>query len=214
LAIFLPKARIKLIRGWVEDDFLKHGDINLSSQKKGFPIKVGIPARIDGLKGHNVLLLACKKIIGIEIHVIGDGPKRGDVELFSEELGMTNVIYHGFLTDMMPAYEILDIVCLASEAEGGNPLVLLEAMALGKPVVASDIPAIKEFILDGVTGYLCPPGDFDAFSLRISELVNSADLRHKIGREGAAFIRGSYSAAIALTKYQELFSEISVEINS
>ena len=96
------------------------------------------------------------------------------------------VRFSGFTEDVPPLMQLIDIFVLASYREG-MPRSIIEAMAAGKPVVASDIRGCREEVVDGITGFLVPVGDASALAGRIEELVKDPKLRDEQGRAG--FVR-------------------------
>jgi glycosyltransferase involved in cell wall biosynthesis len=97
------------------------------------------------------------------------------------------------------------LLALPSLSEG-LPRVLLEAMAAGRPVIASRVGGIPEIVQDGVTGFLVPPGDDAALAERILRLVEHAPEAAAMGRRGHAFVRGFFSADRYATGYADLFA--------
>ena len=89
-----------------------------------------------------------------------------------------NVVFTGFWSDVPEITAILDISVLPSFYEGMGRVVL-EAMAAGKPVVASRVGGVPEFVEDGVTGYLISPGDVEVLVDRLKALIGDSDLRKK-----------------------------------
>lgn len=89
--------------------------------------------------------------------VVGDGPQRRELEALTRRLGIAGRVHFlGYREDVEPVLAAFDVNVLASRFEGGSPLPVLEAMAMERPVVATDLVEIVE---DGVTGLLVPPGD-------------------------------------------------------
>jgi glycosyltransferase involved in cell wall biosynthesis len=97
-----------------------------------------------------------------------------------------------------------DIVVLPSRIDG-MPLVVLEAQALGKPVVASRVGSLPAMIADGETGFLCGVDDTDAFCRRILELARDRDRRERMGRAGRRLVMERYDAQRMVERYCEVF---------
>jgi glycosyltransferase involved in cell wall biosynthesis len=130
-----------------------------------------IAGSLEERKGHSVLFRAMEELPGnVRLTVAGDGPLRGELE--SKANGRIDIL--GAVDDMRSLMARCDILAVPSLLEA-TPYVILEAMAAGKPVVASGIFGIPEQVDDGVTGLLVPPGDEAALASALKRL--SADPR-------------------------------------
>lgn len=118
-------------------------------------LRVGFLGRLDPVKNVPALAAAVRRLEGVELHIFGEGPDRPRIE--AAAAGDGRITLHG-IVDRDTALGQVDALCLPSSAEGFG-LVLIEAMAAGVPVVASDIPGIREVIEHEATGLLFdPPG--------------------------------------------------------
>ncbi|MGH7831472.1 MAG: glycosyltransferase [Candidatus Binatia bacterium] len=143
----------------------------------GGGVQIGYFGLLNRRKRVDVALRAVAKAAqhygheNIQFHIAGEGPLRGRLTQLAEELGLEGrTIFHGFLGNPLGLMGRMDLVLLASEAEG-LPRCLMEAMALGKTCVASDIPGMSEFIRHGKTGYLFPKNDVDALASLLDEII-------------------------------------------
>lgn len=140
-------------------------------------------------KGLDVFLKAAKEVLGsgpkATFVVVGDGPLRDDLEELSRSLGISQSTgFLGMRDDVHQILALSDVFVLCSMWEEAHALVILEAMAAGLPVVASDIGAIPESVVDGVTGILFPRGDAKAAADGILTLLNNEDRRSAMGAAG------------------------------
>ena len=124
---------------------------------------IGVGVRLSEQKGINYLIEAVSIVVksfpNVKLLIIGDGECRTYLEKLASDCGIADkVIFTGFRSDIPEILQIIDVYALPSLWEG-HPLVLLEAMAAGKPVVASDIPGNRETVGNGHTGLLVPPKD-------------------------------------------------------
>ncbi|WP_224963348.1 glycosyltransferase [Geomonas subterranea] len=87
-------------------------------------------------------------------------------------------------------------------------MALVEAMASGVPVIAQDMEGMSEVVLDGVTGYLVPPGDVECLTDRISRLLDTPSLRSRFGAAGRALVRQEYSVQSRVSEYVELCHDL------
>jgi len=142
-------------------------------------IKIGMFCNIVPLKKIDVALRAISKVINsykhynVVFNLVGDGPLRKQMEKLAYRLNLNNkVVFHGFLSNPWQLMNEMNLVVLTSEAEG-VPRCLMEALSLGKTVLASDIPGVNELILDGQTGFLFPVGDVDELAFLIDRVIQN-----------------------------------------
>ena len=102
-------------------------------------------SRLDKMKGHLDVFDACVGLKKVKIHLVGTGP---DKDEFKQQCKNLDVIYHGYKVDVVPYYVSCHLLILPSYSEGGNPLCLLEGMAVGIPCLASDILSNREILND------------------------------------------------------------------
>jgi glycosyltransferase involved in cell wall biosynthesis len=125
--------------------------------------------------------------------IAGDGEERSDLMAQVERLGLReDVSLPGNLTNLDQVMQAADVFVMSSLWEG-LPLVLLEAMAAGLPVVAYAIEGIAEVVADGVTGLTVPVGDAPALAGELARLAVDKDLRQRMGVAGENRIRADYS---------------------
>ncbi len=135
-------------------------------------ILIGVIGRLVWQKGLTYFIRAIKQILDdrrqlsadIRFIIVGEGNKRKSLEHTAKKLGIEeNVVFTGFRNDAERILKALDILVLPSVLEG-QPIVLLEAMAMGKAIVATNIEGVNETVDNGVTGVLIPPGDSGALA--------------------------------------------------
>ena len=140
-------------------------------------------------KGLDVFLKAAKEVLEngpkATFVVVGDGPLLDDLKQLASSLGISpSTAFLGLRDDVHDVLALSDVFVLCSMWEEAHALVILEAMAAGLPVVASNIGAIPESVVDGVTGVLFPRGDAGALADGITALLENEDLRSKMGAAG------------------------------
>jgi glycosyltransferase involved in cell wall biosynthesis len=141
------------------------------------PYPVVFLGRLDPVKDVPTLVAAAAKIgPAVHLHIYGNGPDRARI---ADSIASDNVTVHGAVNRPQTALESAGILALPSLAEGFG-LVLIEAMAAGVPVVATDVPGIRDVVRDGVTGLLVPPGNADALAAAIRRVVGDAGLRKRL----------------------------------
>ncbi len=146
--------------------------------------------RLEKRKGLKYLLRA---MAGVWDHfpeakliVVGSGPLLDDYRRLVASRRVQNVEFAGFVSseDLVRYYHSCDVFCAPSTGQESFGIVLLEAMASGKPLVASDIPGYRFVVTHGVEGFLVPPKDEQALALSLMRLLSDAELRAKMGQAG------------------------------
>jgi len=170
--------------------------------------------RLSEQKGQLLLLEALSRVaranLAFELIVIGDGPMRGALEQRARELGVEDrVRFKGLLDGSAVRAEILAsrALVMASFAEG-LPVVIMEALACGRAVVATSIAGIPELVEPGVSGWLVPAGSTDrlADALRSALVASPAEL-DRMGEAGAAKVAAAHEASREAAKLAALFRE-------
>ena len=141
--------------------------------------------RLHPQKGHEHLLRAAKKIIpkmqNLKFLIIGDGPMRLSLESLSERLGIKeNIVFTGNREDIKDMLYLSDLSVISSIREGFSNVVL-ESMACGKPLVATDVGGNNEIIIDGENGFIVPSKDEDALADKMLILAGNEELTKKMG---------------------------------
>ena len=160
-------------------------------------IIVGSMGVLEGRKGYRFLLAAAAdlKARGLELQyrIAGDGALRRGLEQQAVELGLAdNVQFSGFVTDSAEFLGQIDLFVMPSLFEGLG-VAALEAMAAGKPVIATRVGGLAESVLDGATGRLVPPRDATALADAIEKLVRDPALALALASRGAERVRQHYS---------------------
>lgn len=151
-------------------------------------VLIGSAGRLDTQKGYHDLIRAARIVLDshpqVCFAVAGDGPLRSSLEQLIGELGLTGRFHLcGFRTDVANFLAALDFFVSSSHWEG-LPLVIAEAMILGKAIVATDVGGNSELIVPGLSGLLVAPSDPAALAAAISNLLEREDLRARFSAEG------------------------------
>ena len=197
------------------EDFSKNFD-NTEELKRdlGIPITdsiVGTVGRLVEIKGHKYFLdaarLVLNKIANVTFILIGDGHLMTELIAHTSTLGIENkVIFTGWRSNVAQLINAFDIFVLPSLNEGMGR-VLVEAMAMGKPIVASDIGGIPDLVKDGANGILFPPRDVDAMAKAILKLLLDRELARKMGKEGER-ISLNYDTGAMVKKIEGLYEDL------
>ena len=155
--------------------------------------RIGFLGRLIANKGPDVavraLAEAIRRGVGVSLSIVGVGPERRRLEQLAAELGISgSVSFEGYRADPENWYHEIDAVVRPSRTEG-MPLGVLEAMASGIPVIASDIPGNRSVLRDNDNGLLVPVGDVRSFAVAIARIVSDSQLRTRLVRHGLAATR-------------------------
>jgi len=126
--------------------------------------------------------------------LVGEGPDREALAALARELGIEDAVrLPGYRDDAPAVMQAMDVVVLPSVAKEGLGVALIEAAFLGKPVVGSDAPGIREVIVDGETGLLAPAGDPEGLAQAISAILDDPAMAERMGESGRARAREMFT---------------------
>jgi len=172
---------------------------------------IGIVSKLWEGKGHEVLISAFreikKEIKTAKLVIVGEGPLQGRLNRLVKTLGLEeSVIFTGFQSDVSEIISCFDVAVLPSFFEGMGR-VLLEAMAMGKPVVASRVGGIPDLVKDNINGFLTEPGDEKALSGALKMLLTDSALADRMGNEGRRTINDQFSSKMMVRLIKDLYIE-------
>lgn len=173
---------------------------------------VSIVGRLSPEKGHADFFQAAKKILAAasktRFLVIGDGPLREKLEGLSASLGLGPAVsFLGFRQDVLALMNMSNVVVMPSLREG-LPNVILEALALAKPVAATRVGGIPEIIRDGETGLLVPPEDPEQLAEALLRLLRNPEEGKKLGERGRAVVAREFNVETMAHKIAEVYREV------
>ncbi len=169
------------------------------------------PKRVDTLIF--AMKIVAEHVGNANLIIVGEGEKRCELEKLSKKLGIGDkVIFKGAAPhDEIPWYmRCADIFVHCSESEG-LPVAIMEAMASGLPVIASEVGGIPELISDNVTGYLVHYYDYKAYADKIIRLVKDKNLRNKMGVKGRMYAFENFSRPVIIKKNIQVYRQLIVE---
>lgn len=144
-----------------------------------------------------------RRVGGLQLVFVGDGETRPEVESRARELNGDWIHFLGARYDIPELLALADVMILPSHSEA-MPMVILEAMAVGVPVVANDVGDVR--LMLGGGGICVPPGDSQAFAEACEQVLSDDDLRHELRRLGREQVR-RYDSDVMVERYSELFEE-------
>ncbi|HSG05730.1 MAG TPA: glycosyltransferase, partial [Nitrospiria bacterium] len=168
----LDPGRIEVVRSGIDPSLFNpetpSGPVRAEWGISGEAPVIGCVAHFADHKGHRYLIEAAREIVRVRpdarFLLVGEGELKNQIEIQAKELGIEkNVIFTGFRKDVPRLLAAMDLVVLSSHLEGLGT-TLLDAMAMGKPVVGTRVGGIPEMIDEGVNGVLVPPKDPEALA--------------------------------------------------
>ncbi len=172
---------------------------------------IGIIAVLRPEKAHDVFLEMAAKILkrfpGTKFIIVGDGERREELETLAESLGVASrVVFTGFRHDIDDIMSVLDIVMLSSHPKVESfPMCLLEAMSMGKPVVATEVSGVPELVAHGETGYVTPHGDAAALADAVGNLLSDPELMKRFGSAGRRRVEERFTLEKMTRNYEKLY---------
>ena len=173
---------------------------------------VGIVARLVPIKRHEDFIAAsallAARIPEARFLVIGDGERRTELEVLVRQKGLgERVRFLGWRHDLDRIYADLDVVVLTSANEG-SPVSLIEAMAAGRPVVATEVGGVPDLVEHGVNGMLGRAGDPSATAEAIAALLADPERRRVMGEAGRKRVRDAYTIDQLVSDMDRLYTEL------
>lgn len=165
-------------------------------------------------KGLTVLLQAMARLAepsgspGCQLIIVGEGPSSKRLRDLGEELGVAPwVRFVGARRDVADLLPLTDVFVLPSLSEGFG-IAIVEAMAAGRPVVATAVGGIPEIVLQGETGLLVPPGDPGALAGAVRQLLEQPDRAAAMGAKGRQRARERFSIATVVRRHEDLYETL------
>ncbi len=182
----------------------------------GLPLKLLFVGRVCRDKGIEVLLDALKllKDENLTLDVVGTGDDSYVEQLkqIAEDSGISGRVHWlGFHEDVHPFIESADVVVCPSIVREACPLSVLECMAHGKAVIASDNGGQAEFVASGRNGVLVPSGNPEKLAEAIRGLIASPELRQRLGRNALSDFRETLSYPVFIAKMQKIYEDVLIE---
>jgi glycosyltransferase involved in cell wall biosynthesis len=178
----VPRGRVRLLPNVVDTDLFRPA----ASRPPG-PPRILACGRLAPEKRFDRFLRLAAALPGARFRLVGDGPLRASLEGEAEELGLRpeRFLFLGERAEVAPLLREADLLVLTSEREG-TPNAVLEAMASGVPVVATDVGGVSELVEHGATGLLVPEGDEGALREAVERLLSSEAGRRSMGERARA----------------------------
>ena len=138
----------------------------------------------------------------------GEGKLKEEMRALAKELGLEkDAFFIGRCDQVAELLSISDVCVLSSKAEGFSNAIL-EYMGSGRPVVATSVGGAREAVIEGETGYLVQPGDYETMAARIVELLRNPERAHKMGGRGRQVVEQDFSCAAQLARTEQLYDRL------
>lgn len=210
----IPGNKITLIYNGVDVDAISKVSCNKTELRESLGIPPDIPllgtvGRLVPEKQYPLLLKSLsilkKQHIDFSAIIIGDGPERNQLELLAKKMGLNGKIR--FLGQRNDVFQILDLIDIFVFSSGGEAfsIILLEAMAKAKPIVAFDVKGVDEAIVTHETGFLVPFGNVEEFANKVKLLLESPELVLRMGKSGIERVNTKFDIRSNIKKLEALY---------
>jgi glycosyltransferase involved in cell wall biosynthesis len=200
----LDAARIAVVSNGVDDEFLHTGPRVPHSKPRllfvgRLSVQKNLPQLLHALDGVSEQF---------ETTLVGDGELEAQLRQAARDLGLQNVQFHGRVDgpDLRELYRNADVFVLPSEREG-MPLVLLEALAMGLPIVATDVPGNRELVSSGQNGLLVPLGDAAALRQALLSVTTDPE-RYRRMSETSRRLADRYSWRAVSAEFEQIYTQV------
>ena len=209
----VPETKTHFIRNGVD---LTEIDAAMQKLRTANPSKtckyIGYIGQMIPRKGLPDLLSAFERLYAtdqsVRLQMLGDGRQRAELEAQAASMKSADAIeFLGFRSDRLALLSQFDLFVMTSSLEG-IPRCLMEAMAVGVPVVAYDIPGVDQLVEHGKTGLLAPLGDVDALVDCCNQVLTNPELAHHLVANARAMVGERFSAARMAREYETLFAQL------
>ncbi|MFQ5628999.1 MAG: glycosyltransferase family 4 protein [bacterium] len=209
-----PETKLSVVPlDFDRDEFLASAKYHIGLHKEiALPNEAKIVAavgRIVPIKAPELFLKIARNIIARHANVhfvfVGRGEEEAEARALVSNLGLVeNVHFLGWRKDIAAMYNEIDLLLITSKNEG-TPYTILEAMAAGCPVVATDVGGIPDMIAHGKTGLLFASGDVDAGTDAVEKVLYSPQLKNQIATQAIEFIDAHFSCKQSVTRMDQLY---------
>jgi glycosyltransferase involved in cell wall biosynthesis len=203
------RGKVTLIYHGIEtDDPIYGGNQTEAETKNGNPV-IGTVGRLEPQKAIDDFLRAARivkeRFPQVSFMVVGDGPLREELQRLAITLGIEgSVLFAGWQENVAEYLAAMDIFCLPSRWEGFG-IILLEAMAMRMPIVATRVGGVPEIVEEGKSGILVSPGNPAELADGLCRLLSDANMRKEIGYYNAKKVKTFFNVKDMINKYEEMY---------
>jgi glycosyltransferase involved in cell wall biosynthesis len=213
LACGVPPGRCLLIENAIDtDEYARRLPVAEAKERLGVDprrLLIGSVGRLSAEKGFDVLIRAVDQLLqtGLDVELVigGEGDQEPELRALIAGLGRADRIrLVGYCADARDLYQAMDVFALSSYREG-LPNVLLEAMAMGTPVVATRVAGVPRLIRTGENGLLVEPGRTGELARALARLLGDPGLRARLSQTGRETVAAGYSFAVRMEKVRAIY---------
>jgi glycosyltransferase involved in cell wall biosynthesis len=201
----VPAAQLRVVRNGVDLGRYAAAARPRSATERPGLIMVG---RLDPIKRHDLVLTALAELpreLSWKLEIVGDGPERQRLEGLAARLGLDGrVSFLGLRADIPQLLAAADVFLLVSDSEGMS-LSLIEAVASGLPVVATDVGNNSELVKHSCNGYVIAPGDRESLGRSLRALLDDPSLRRSFGECSSKLASVALDFRTTLSSYLEIY---------
>jgi glycosyltransferase involved in cell wall biosynthesis len=211
--IFVPASRIEVISNGIDCSRFHRCEPDMKL-RAALGIRpdvriIGSVGRLDTVKGNELLLDAARmmahRATNTAYLIVGEGVERLNLEERARKLGLSDqVFFAGYQSDVRPYLSLLDIFVLPSRREG-TPMALLEAMAMGKVVVATRVGGVPDIVTSGVNGVVLVHRTASALSEALLRLLSDASMCERFANAARAHVEDRFSARRMAERYEAVY---------
>jgi glycosyltransferase involved in cell wall biosynthesis len=171
-------------------------------------------ANLTPVKGQEYYLRAAAQVLKNHralFYVVGSGPRRQYLEELAHRLRIEkNVVFTGRIQwpEIYPFLSNVADICVSSSVSENFPFYILECMAAGKPIVATNVGGVHEAVIDGVNGFLVPPKDPTSLAQAIQALINDPGRAREMGSMGRRLVEQKYSMDVTTKKLNDVYEAV------
>ena len=212
-----PEEKFSVIRLGIDLENRLDGTAGTSDLRSTFGVPpsrfvVGWIGRMTGIKRVPDVLLTFRRLLDLgvdaELCLVGDGPERARLEARAKELEISRrTLFLGYQRDIAPFFRLFDALLLPSANEG-TPVVAIEALAAGLPVVATRVGGVPDVVREGVDGFLVDVGDVGRLAERLATLARDDGLRSRFGEAGRDAVIPRYRVSRLIEDVDVLYREL------
>ena len=217
----IPSETVSLVYQGTEVDRFSSTDKTKSEAKKRYPTPdgaypiLGSIGSFEDRKGQIILIQAMKKLIdsgrmpNVHALLVGEGPDEEMLKAVVKVYGIENhVTFYSFTDEPTFLYDSIDILTLPSLYKEGLPNVILEAMSMGVPVVASRMTGVPEVVIPGETGFMTDIGNVEQFADAIENLSTDKQLMVQMGKNSRALMKNKFDKKNQFSAFIQYFESI------
>ncbi len=210
----VPADRCSLIENGI--DTVEYSRPESSAKNRAANVRsrfvIGAVGRLSEEKGFDILIRSVHRLVqdgvNVELRIAGDGDAKSGLQRLITELGVSDrVQLVGHVADTRGFYDAIDVFALSSRREG-LPNVVLEALAMEVPVVATRVNGVPRLIRDGATGILVEPDSVDALAGGLTRILDDQDLRGNMAAAGRREVESNYSFTARMEKVRAVYDRL------